>query len=291
MQHGNSRPRRDTWLRTNWLHSSWLRSNWLRSNWLRSAALTTLVFIGIVLAWQAIVSWWQIHPIILPSPIRVGWVGWQERRVLLAGFCLTGAAAGLGLLSSVVLGTFAAVVFSQSRWLRSAFYPYVVFLQTVPIVAIAPLLITWFGYGFRTVVLVACIISLFPVISNVTAGLLSVDQNLKDLFQLGRATRLQVLVKLRIPLAVSHLILGTRISAGLAVVGAIIGEFFVGNGAGGYQGLGTLMTGWQNLARTDALMAVVLTSTLLGLVMIGLVNWISRIALWRWTSSSYFEGE
>ena len=262
-----------------------------RKHFLQSTLLTTVVFIGFLCIWQVAVMWLQIHPIILPSPIRVGWAGWQERAALLGGFCLTGAAALLGLVASILLGTMVAVLFSQSRWLRSAFYPYVVFLQTVPIVAIAPLLITWFGYGFRTVVLVACIISLFPVISNVTAGLLSVDDNLRDLFRLSKATRLQTLLKLRIPLAVSHLILGTRISAGLAVIGAIIGEFFVGNGAGGYQGLGTLMTGWQNLARTDALMAVVLTSALLGLVMIGLINWIARIALWRWTSSSHFEAE
>ncbi len=262
-----------------------------RKHWLQTATLTILVFFGILLIWQAAVVWLRIHPIILPSPIRVAGVAWQERNTLLAGFCLTGAAALLGLVASILLGTSVAVLFSQSRWLRAAFYPYVVFLQTVPIVAIAPLLITWFGYGFRTVVFVACIISLFPVISNVTAGLLSVDENLKDLFRLNRATRWQTLIKLRIPLAVSHLILGTRVSAGLAVIGAIIGEFFVGNGAGGYQGLGTLMTGWQNLARTDALMAVVLTSTLLGLVMIGLVNGLARLALSRWTSSSHFEAE
>lgn len=255
----------------------------------RTAGLTTLVFVSVLVIWQVTVTWWQIHPIILPSPLRVGQAAWLESRLLLAGFCLTGAAALLGLLASIILGTLVAIIFSQSRWIRSAFYPYVIFLQTVPIVAIAPLLITWFGYGFKTVVMVACIISLFPIISNVTAGLISIDQNLKDLFRLCGATRWQTLLKLRIPLAMSHLILGTRISAGLAVIGAIIGEFFVGNGAGGYTGLGTLMTGWQNLARTDALMAVVLTSTLLGLVMIATVNLLARWLLWRWTSNLNFE--
>ncbi len=260
-----------------------------RETALRSAGLTTLVFLAVLAIWQVIVALWEIHPIILPSPLRVGQAAWLESRLLLAGFCLTGAAALLGLLASISLGTLVAVIFSQSRWIRSAFYPYVVFLQTVPIVAIAPLLITWFGYGFKTVVMVACIISLFPIISNVTAGLISIDENLNDLFRLRGATRWQTLVKLRIPLAISHLILGTRISAGLAVIGAIIGEFFVGNGAGGYTGLGTLMTGWQNLARTDALMAVVLTSTWLGLVMIGGVNLLTRCLLWRWTSNLNFE--
>lgn len=262
-----------------------------RDGWLKTTFLSTLVFVGILVLWQLVIALFSIHPIVLPSPSRVAAAAWQERTTLLVGFGVTGGAALLGLLTSIVLGTMVAIVFSQSRWIRSAFYPYVVFLQTVPIVAIAPLLITWFGYGFRTVVMVATIISLFPVISNVTAGLLSVDQNLRDLFRLSRASRWQTLIKLRIPFAISHLILGTRISAGLAVIGAIIGEFFVGNGATGYAGLGTLMTGWQNLARTDALMAVVLTSTLLGLMMIAVVNFCARVLLWRWTAGGGFESE
>lgn len=262
-----------------------------RDSWLKTVVLAITVALGGLAGWQMAIVFFQIHPIVLPSPVQVGLAAWRERSTLLMGFGVTGAAALLGLLSSLVVGTAVAVLFSQSRWIRSAFYPYVVFLQTVPIVAIAPLLITWFGYGFRTVVLVACIISLFPVISNVTAGLLSVDYNLKDLFRLNAATRWQTLIKLRIPFAISHLILGTRISAGLAVIGAIIGEFFVGNGAAGYAGLGTLMTGWQNLARTDALMAVVLTSTALGLVMIASVNFVARVLLWRWTAGTGFESD
>jgi NitT/TauT family transport system permease protein len=182
-----------------------------------------LAFVVLVFIWHAAVLVFKIHPIILPSPWRVLLVAMQERQALLEGFVATGAAAVLGLLSSVVLGSFIAILFSQSKLVRAALYPYVVFLQTVPIIAIAPLLITWFGYGFKTVVLIASIISLFPIVSNVTTGLISVDENLKALFYLNRATRLQTLFKLRIPLAISHLILGSRISAGLAVIGAIVG--------------------------------------------------------------------
>jgi len=258
---------------------------------LKNMLLTALVFFGVLVLWQLSIAVFQVHPIVLPSPSRVAQAAWQEQTALLTGLGVTGAAAGLGLLISIVLGTCVSIAFSQSRWIRAAFYPYVVFLQTVPIVAIAPLLITWFGYGFRTVVLVATIISLFPVISNVTSGLVSVEENFKDLFRLHRASRWQTLIKLRIPSAVSHLILGTRISAGLAVIGAIIGEFFVGNGSTDYAGLGTLMTGWQNLARTDALMAVVLVSAFLGWIMIATVNAVSRGLLWRWTSGSGFEAD
>lgn len=255
---------------------------------MQNGALATGVLVAFLAIWYLAVRWSNIHPIVLPSPARVMQVAWLEREVLSRGFVITGAAALCALISSVIFGSLIAMLFSQSPRLRIAFQPYVVFLQTVPIVAIAPLLITWFGYRFTTVILVATIISLFPIVSNVTAGLTSVDRNLLDLFQLNGASRLQTLMKLRIPNAISHLILGMRISSGMTVIGAIIGELFVGSGAK-YAGLGKLMMGWQNLARTDALIAVVFTSTLLGLTMLALVNLLSRLVLKRWTTSSGFE--
>lgn len=252
-------------------------------------ALAALGFIVFLIVWQCIVKIFDIHPITLPPPLKVLSTMWDERETLLEAYFATGLAALLGLLSSTCVGVMTAIVFSQSRWIRSALYPYVIFLQTVPIVAIAPLLITWFGYEFKTVVLVSAIISLFPIVSNVTTGLISVDQNLKDLFRLGGASRLQSLWKLRIPFAVSHLILGLRVSAGLAVIGAIVGEFFVGNGSASYAGLGTVMTGWQNLAKTDAIIAAVFVSTLLGLSILGIVNFLAWACLRRWTESDGFE--
>ncbi len=253
--------------------------------------LAVAVFFAFTIVWQLIVTVQQLEPIFLPSPLRVAHAAWQERQKLFQGFLVTGAASLLGLMLSVAIGSVLAVLFSQSRWVRSAFYPYVIFLQTVPIVAITPLLITWFGYGFKTVVIVATIISLFPVVSNVTAGLISVDENLKDLFRLNRASRWETLSKLRIPFAIGHLVLGTRISAGLAVIGAIVGEFFVGTQAEGFVGLGTLMTSWQRLARTDASLAVVFVSTLLGLAILSVVNLIAGTLLRRWTAGSGFENE
>lgn len=259
-----------------------------KSQAVQNGALAAVVLVAFLGIWYLVVRWTQVHPIVLPSPVLVLQVAWREREELSRGFLVTGAAAICALLASVIVGSLIAMLFSQSSRLRIAFQPYVVFLQTVPIVAIAPLLITWFGYRFTTVILVATIISLFPIISNVTAGLTSVDRNLVDLFHLNGATRLQTLLKLRIPNAVSHLVLGMRISSGMTVIGAIIGELFVGSGAK-YAGLGKLMMGWQILARTDALIAVVFTSTLLGLTMLALVNLVSNLVLKRWTASSGFE--
>ncbi len=243
----------------------------------------------LTLTWQFAVWWWKLHPIVLPPPTQVAQVAWSEASTLSRGFMSTATAALAGLGTSILVGTFVAILFSQSIILRRMFYPYVVFLQTVPIVAIAPLLITWSGYRWRTIVIVSVIISLFPIISNVTAGLISVDRNLQDLFRLNRASKWQTLIKLHIPFAIRHLVLGTRISAGLAVIGAVVGEFSVGPSQIDAPGLGTIMTSWLRSARTDALIAAALTSTLLGLLILGIVNLVSYTLLRKWTSDIGFE--
>lgn len=246
-----------------------------------------IVFLGILAVWQLVVVWFDVKPAILPSPKEVLQAAQREQRTLAIGFTVTACVATAALLLSVLIGSIIAMFFSLSSFLRTAFYPYVIFLQTVPIVAIAPLLVTWFGYGFQTIVMIAVIISLFPIISNVTAGLISVDSNLVELFRLNGATRWQTMWKLQIPHAVKSLILGARISAGLAVIGAIIGEFFVGDSSQSAAGLGTLISGWQRLLKTDSMIAAIVVSTLLGLGVLGLVNFASRKLLWRWTEGQF----
>src|SRR5690606_7594475 len=140
------------------------------------------------------------------------------------------------------------------------------------IVAIAPLLVIWSGYEFRTVVLVTLIISLFPIINGVAEGLLAVPEDRLDRFRLYGASRLQTLCRLRVPTAVHHLMIAAKTSSGLAVIGAIMAEFFVGNGGANYSGLGTLMAGWQALGRTAPLMAALCISTLIGVIMFASVE-------------------
>lgn len=246
-----------------------------------------IVFCLFVAVWQLTVTLLRVPQMIVPTPLSVWAAAIREKRTLAIGFGMTAAISLTALTVSMLLGSAIALMFSQSRWLRTTLYPYVIFLQTVPIVAIAPLLITWFGYGFQTIVMVAVIISLFPIISNVTAGLLSVDTNLIELFRFGGASRWQTMWKLQVPFAVRNLILGARISAGLAVIGAIIGEFFVGETSTSAAGLGTLIAGWQRMLRTDAMIAAIITSTLLGVVILGKVNVLSKLLLKRWTDGQF----
>ncbi len=259
------------------------------TSWVVQSVSVIAVAAVAIVVWILVLELFELPPILLPSPQRVLDAAMRERDTLIRGMFSTGIAAAAGLATALLIGSFVAILFSQSRLIRRAFFPYVIFLQTVPIVAIAPLLITWSGYRFRTVVIVTVIISLFPIISNVTAGLMTIERELADLFRMYGAGRIKRLWKLQIPSAVPYLVLGAKISSGLAVIGAIVAEFFVGNGAS-YDGLGTLMTGWQAMQRTDALIAALFASTLLGLLLFGVVHIVAAVFLRRWTRSETSPG-
>lgn len=249
-----------------------------------SAFLVAAVAIVGLLVWEWVVWQFQLPKALLPTPRQCLTAAIEERVALSRGVLSTGVAAISGLLAAVLIGSVLAMVFSLSRKLRLALFPYVIFLQTVPIVAIAPLLIIWSGYTFRTVVIVTIIVCLFPIVNGVTTGLLAIDRDTADLFRLYRAGRWKTLQSLQIPSAIGHLVLGAKTSAALAVIGAIVAEFFVGNGTS-YDGLGTLMTGWQALTKTDALIAALFASAVLGLGLFGLVQLIAVTLLRRWVGN------
>ena len=231
--------------------------------------------------WELAVWCFDLPAALLPTPRAVLAAAIENAGDLTKGILVTGAAAGLGLVLAITVGGLLSIVFSLSKLLRLALFPYVVFLQTVPIVAIAPLLIIWSGYEFRTVLIVTVIVCLFPIINSVTAGLTSIDHDLDDLFLLYGSGRWQRLVRLQIPSAVPDLLVGAKTSSGLAVIGAIVAEFFVENGSG-TPGLGTLMTGWQGQIATAPLIAALFASTLVGLVLFATVHLLSVTALRRW---------
>ena len=261
-----------------------ISANSLRGT-LASVASVLGVAVGMGALWHGVVRLLGLPKILLPTPYEVALAGWEQRETLLWGTFVTGVAALVSLAVAVVLGTAISIIFSQSAAIRRAFFPYVVFLQTVPIVAIAPLLVIWSGYEFRTTVLATVIICLFPIINNVTTGLSAAMAEHEELFRLYGAGRLKRLFWLQLPTAVPYLVLGMRISSGLAVVGAIVAEFFVSN-ASAYEGLGVMMTGWQGLSKTDALMAALFASTLLGLILFGIVRLIGATVLGRWNRGS-----
>lgn len=249
--------------------------------WIVKEAFPPVLLFGVaLLAWEGAVRMLAIPPILLPGPIRVGQIAIRDAVILLQAMAYTGTVALCGLASSLLMGTMVAIAFSQSRWIRAGGFPYAIFLQTVPIVAIAPLIVFWFGRGFPSLVLTSLIISLFPIIANGTTGLLSIDADLLDLFRLNNATRWQVLWKLRFPNAVPALCTGMRTAAGMAVVGAIVGEFFVGH-VGKRAGLGTRIL-FTSDGRTAELLACVLASTFLGVLIFGSATLLTAAVQRRW---------
>ena len=239
------------------------------------------LLLTVVIVWQLAVQAFGIKPYLLPGPIAVARAAWSKKMELISAFGLTGAAALCGFAASLVVGSAVAAVFSVSRFARASAYPYAIFLQTVPIVAIAPLIVVWFGYGFGSVVIVAFIISLFPIITNVTTGMTNVDRDLIDLFELQNATRGQALCKLRLPSSVPYLVTGAKISGGMAVVGAIVGEFFAGFGST-RAGLGFLIRQSAEQTNTPLLFAAVVGSTALGISVFAAVNFAGTTILSRW---------
>ncbi len=247
----------------------------------RTIVLPMLVLVIALLLWQAIVMFSGLEPYILPSPGVVAKSMWLKKWDLLGYSLRTGMVAVAGFVISVVLGVVVSLFFSQSSILRQSGYPFAIFFQTVPIVAIAPLVIAIFGYGELSVIVVTTMISLFPIITSTTTGLITVDQGLLDLFRLNKATRWQILWKLQFPGAIRYLLTGMKTSAGLAVVGAIVGEFFAGH-TGGHQGLGSFIFISKSQMNTSALFAGTICSTLVGVVVFASISILGRMFLRRW---------
>ncbi len=232
------------------------------------------LFIGLLV--EVLVRFQVVPSYLLPATSDVLMSLLRDRVELFMGLASTAVAAISGLLLSLVLGLAAALVLALSSRLRRAFLPYAVFFQTVPIIALAPVLVIWFGFGRPTVTASAFIVSVFPIIANSIAGLLSPDPRLLDLFELHRASRFQTLWKLRLPTALSSIFTGFKIAAGLAVIGAVVGEFVAGGG------LGEVVDSARTQQRLDKVFAAVLLSSFLGLALVALIDLVSRLILRSW---------
>jgi NitT/TauT family transport system permease protein len=202
---------------------------------------------------------------------------------LLRSLGLSTAVALTGLAIAIVIGVGWAVLMSQARWVERSLFPYAVMLQCIPILALVPLIGSTLGYSLESRVLVCVLIALFPMVSNTLFGLQSADRSQRELFQLQGASRWTVLTKLQFPGAMPAIFAGMRISAGLAVIGAIVGDFFFRRGQ---AGLGVLINNYASRLQTPELWAAVLTASLLGVVIFLVFGWIGKLAVGRWYEPS-----
>lgn len=248
-------------------------------------ALPVLVGLGVLAAWEALVRWQGIPPYVLPGPLAVAQALWTDRDSLLVSWGITLQITAAALAAAAVGGLLLAVLFAQSRILAWSLFPYAIILQVTPVVAVAPLIIIWVDDVRVALLVCATIVAFFPVLSNTAVGLDSTDRNLLDLFRLYRASRWQVLWRLRLPGAMPFYLAGLRISGGLALIGAVVAEFVAGTG-GRASGLAyrILEAGYQlQIPRMFA--ALVLVSGT-GIAIFGVLSLVSHLVLRRWHESA-----
>jgi NitT/TauT family transport system permease protein len=251
--------------------------------WLQIGA-PIAVGIVFILVWHVLVVVNEVPPYIVPSPFLVMKTLAQDWGLLSGSLLVTLQVTGAALALAVVLGVALSILFVQSRLIEASLLPYAVILQVTPLVAIAPLIIIWVEDPRTALVICATVASIFPVIANTTIGLRSVDTGLLDLFRMYGASRMQTLIRLRIPSAAPYFFAGLRVAAALALIGAVVAEFVAGTG-GTQSGLAyqILQAGLQlNIPR---LFAALILITLTGIALFLLVTALARISLRRWHES------
>ncbi len=223
---------------------------------------------------------------LLKPPHKVidkGFLDGAQFSEMMQGLGRSAKVAVIGLLIATLLGVALATIMSQSKFFERAIFPYAVMLQSVPILAITPLISLVLGFGTNSRIFVCVLIAIFPIVVNTLFGLLSADEGMHDLFTLHKASRTTRLTKLMFPAALPAIFTGLRISAGLSVIGSIVGDFIFGQGP---VGIGQLIKRYAARTEGEHLMAGVIMSCLFGVLVFSLFGWISNRAIGKWATTS-----
>lgn len=256
--------------------------------------LIPLLLPPFILGLMAIGGWYFVSYVLLDKDRRFllepphkvwsnGFADTVQLKEMFSGLWSSSKVALWGLSIAIVIGFALAIIMSQSKLIERAVFPYQVMLQATPILAITPLIGFWFGYGFSSRVFIATLISLFPIVVNTLFGLTSADQGMHDVLTLHNASRLTRLRKVMFPSALPAIFAGLRISAGLSVIGAIVGDFFFGQGE---VGIGQLLKRYANRLEGEHLLAAVILSCLLGVFVFVSFGWLNNRAVGRWATVS-----
>jgi ABC-type nitrate/sulfonate/bicarbonate transport system permease component len=224
--------------------------------------------------WQWYVVASGVRPQVLPSPLRVVEQGWAFRDQIWANTLPTLQVTAVGFAVSLALGWALAVAVDFSPWLGRALTPLLVASQTLPIIAIAPLMIIWFGFGLLPKVLVIALVTFFPVTVGLIEGFAATDRQATNLLRSMGASRWQQFRYVRLPGALPSFFTALRIGITYAVTGAIFAEY-----VGATAGLGIFMNLQKNSFRTDLVLAAVLVSALLSVVLFALTYLVQRLVI------------
>jgi NitT/TauT family transport system permease protein len=235
--------------------------------------------IAVLIAWEVIVRAFHVPDYLLPTPSQVvGRMG-AEWQLLLRYMYVTVAETVLGFILAVIFGVAAAILVTTSDRIKDLIMPLIVVTQLIPKVAIAPLILIWFGYGISSKIVMAFLIAFFPIVIDMITGLTMVEKELVDLLRSLGANRWKIFMKAQIPNSLPFLFSGMRISITLAMIGAVVGEF-----VGGSEGLGYLIVVSTSQLKTEVVFASLVVLTIVGSVLFAIVGIVERILI-PWSSS------
>ncbi len=246
--------------------------------------LPVIVFAAGLLAWELVVRIKDIPPYVLPAPSVIFLTLIKDWAVLSQSLATTLLTTLEGFVAASIGGIALALMFNQSKWVEYSLFPYAVVLQVTPVIAIAPLLLIYLEQQ-TAVVACAFIVAFFPVLSNTTLGLNSVDRNLAGLFQLYGASPPQTLRLLKLPAALPYILGGLRIAGGLSLIGAVVAEIAAGT-AGAGSGLAYRIAESGYRLNIPRMFAALLLLSLAGIVIYGMLAVISHLLLRRWHESA-----
>src|SRR5438105_1607749 len=235
-------------------------------------------------AWELVVEINDIQPYVLPGPWLILQTMVKDWSVLSESLLVTLLTTLEGFICAAVGGIALALLFNQSRWLEYSLFPYAIILQVTPVIAIAPLLLIYLPQQ-TAVIVCAWIVGFFPVLSNTTLGLNSVDRNLAGLLQLYGASRMQTLRLLKLPSALPYILGGLRIAGGLSLIGAVVAEIAAGT-AGAGSGLAYRIAESGYRLNIPRMFAALLLLSVAGIVIYGLLALVSHLVLRRWHESA-----
>ncbi len=244
------------------------------SEWLKNNAQTISVFVIMLLVWHFGVILLGIKEYILPTPWAAIKTLFEAKYRWPMNFMATFYEVVGGFILSAFVGVFLGIAIVWSEWLKRTILPFLVFLNTLPKIAVAPLFLVWFGYGILPNILIVILISFFPMVINTATGLNAVDPDLLDLVRYLHPRKWQVFLKIRIPNSLPYIFSGLKISSTLCVVGAIVGEFVASE-----RGLGFLLKDAQALIDTPTMFAALLLISAVGLSLFGLLALLGRVLM------------
>jgi len=246
--------------------------------------LPVIVLAAVTLGWELVVRINAIPPYVLPGPFAVLRTLIADWSILWESLLTTLLTTAEGFIAAAVGGVALALMFNQSKWLEYSLFPYAVVLQVTPVIAVAPLLLIYLPQQ-TAVIVCAWIVGFFPVLSNTTLGLNSVDRNLAGLFQLYGASRLQTLRLLKLPAALPYILGGLRIAGGLSLIGAVVAEIAAGS-AGAGSGLAYRIAESGYRLNIPRMFAALLLLSCAGIVIYALLALTSHLLLRRWHESA-----